>query len=162
MTVLFHHEGQIDLERAEAVRYTAPSGARVFSAGSYEFAWALDGYRVNGDGIETPVDPRVQQFVRNMLADLVRPAPPARVTARRSKHASVVTVAFSDPRIAGVVVMRQRGAGTFVTVCHARAKVCVDRAKLRPGVYRYEAILSDEWGRSDARASAPVRVQKPS
>jgi hypothetical protein len=162
VTVLFHHEGQIDLERAEAVRYTAPSGARVFSAGSYEFAWALDGYRVNGDGIETPVDPRVQQFVRNMLADLVRPAPPARVTARRSKHASVVTVAFSDPRIAGVVVMRQRGAGTFVTVCHARAKVCVDRAKLRPGVYRYEAILSDEWGRSDARASAPVRVQKPS
>ena len=37
VTVLFRHVGTDPLERAEGLRYSAPSGARVFSAGSLEF-----------------------------------------------------------------------------------------------------------------------------
>jgi N,N-dimethylformamidase beta subunit-like, C-terminal len=48
-----------------AVRYTASSGARVFSSGSIRFAVALD--PLNGRG-----DPRLQRFMRNALADLTR------------------------------------------------------------------------------------------
>lgn len=50
---------------ADAVRYTARSGARVFSAGSIRFAVALDP--------SGPLrDPRLQRFVRNAFADLTR------------------------------------------------------------------------------------------
>lgn len=48
-----------------AVRYTAPSGARVFSSGSIRFAVGLE--PLNGRG-----DPRLQRFMRNALADLTR------------------------------------------------------------------------------------------
>lgn len=51
---------------ADAVRVVARSGARVFSSGSIQFSWALDAY-----GGHTP-DPRVQQLVRNVIADLSR------------------------------------------------------------------------------------------
>ncbi|HEX3455330.1 MAG TPA: N,N-dimethylformamidase beta subunit family domain-containing protein, partial [Gaiellaceae bacterium] len=166
VTVLFEHIGDIDLERAEAVRYAAPSGARVFSAGSYELAWALDSYRVNGDGTETPVDPRVQQFVRNVLADLQTPAAPASVSARRLKSSTLVSVAHPDPRVA-VLVFRHAGAGAFSTgdtgvrqVCRTTAATCLDRTRLRPGLYRYAAVLVDAWATSPVRLSGPVRVRK--
>jgi hypothetical protein len=49
---------------ADAVRYTAPSGAVVFSAGSIRFATTLDPlYRA---------DPRMQRFMRNALDALLR------------------------------------------------------------------------------------------
>jgi hypothetical protein len=168
VTVLFHHEGDIDLERAEAVRYTAPSGARVFSAGSYELGWALDGYRVNGDGIETPVDPRVQQFFRNVLADLQTPAAPALVGVRRLRRSTRVTVTHVDPRVSDAVVYRHRGGAPFSSgdtgvteICRTTAKICLDTARLKPGLYRYAAVFLDEWGRSLPRLSAAVRVPKP-
>jgi hypothetical protein len=166
--VLFHHEGDIDLERAESVRYIAGSGARVFSAGSYEFGWALDGYRVNGDGIETPVDPRVQQFMRNVLADLQNPAAPGRVATRRLKRSTLVTVPRVDPRISALLVYRHRGATAFAPdgggvaqVCRTSATTCVDPGRLIPGLYRYAAVVEDAWGRSQPTLSAPVRVAKP-
>jgi len=167
VTVLFRHEGDIDLERAEALRYTASSGARVFSAGSYEFQWALDSYRVNGDGAGTPVDSRVQQFMRNALADLQRPAPPARVATRRLKRSTSVTVTWSDPRIAGALVYRRRGSAAFrpgdpgVRQVCTRVRACLDRARLAPGTYRYAAVVVDGWGESEPALSGPVRVPRP-
>jgi hypothetical protein len=50
---------------ADAVRYTAPSGARVFASGSIRFAVALDDLTGHGD-------PRLQRFMRNALADLTK------------------------------------------------------------------------------------------
>jgi hypothetical protein len=50
---------------ADAVRYTAPSGAKVFSAGSVRFAVALDDLTGHGDV-------RLQRFMRNALADMLR------------------------------------------------------------------------------------------
>jgi hypothetical protein len=51
----------------EVVRYTASSGARVFSWGSLYFVWGLDNY-YGHRGV--PPDPRLRQFMRNALADL--------------------------------------------------------------------------------------------
>ena len=168
VTVLFHHDGDRDLTRAEAVRYTAQSGARIFSTGSLEFGWALDSYRVNGDGIESPVDPGVQQFTRTMLADLQLPARPTRVMALRLQRSTRVFVTGNDPRLTGIVVLRHRGAGAFdpdaagvVRVCQRRSLSCLDTARLQPGLYRYAAAVFDRWGRSESRLSAPVRVPKP-
>jgi hypothetical protein len=67
LTTFFHYTGQPS--NADAVRYTAPSGARVFAAGSVEVAWGLDGF----GGHDTPPDPRLQQLVRNAFAAMTGP-----------------------------------------------------------------------------------------
>jgi Domain of unknown function (DUF4082)/Bacterial Ig-like domain (group 1) len=58
---------------SNAVRYTATSGAKVFSTGSIQFAWGLD-----SDTVQTPrTDIRVKQMVVNILADMnARPQTP--------------------------------------------------------------------------------------
>jgi hypothetical protein len=60
LKVLFHYEGSPI--SADAVRYTAPSGARVFSAGSLEFAWGLDDFPPRTTGVPNVVIPGLQQF----------------------------------------------------------------------------------------------------
>jgi N,N-dimethylformamidase beta subunit-like, C-terminal len=70
LTVLFHYEGvggTGNPTSADAVRYTAPSGARVFSSGSLFFIWGLDNYYGHRD---VPPDGRLGKFMRNALADL--------------------------------------------------------------------------------------------
>jgi len=52
------------------VRYVAASGARVFSAGSLQFVWGLDNFRTGAPGT---ADPRLQQFMRNAIADMTAP-----------------------------------------------------------------------------------------
>lgn len=52
---------------ARAVTYVARSGARIFSAGSLNFTWALDGIWQHMLGQPTFVDRRMQRFVRTML-----------------------------------------------------------------------------------------------
>ena len=70
LTVLFRYNG-IDRDGnpmdTEVVRYTAPSGARVFSWGSIYFVWGLDNYYGHRD---VPPNPHLRQFMRNALADL--------------------------------------------------------------------------------------------
>jgi hypothetical protein len=159
LTTLFHHEGTDPLERSESVTYTAPSGARVFASGSLEFSWALDDYRSNGDGFTTPVDSRVQQFVRNMLADMTRPEPPLSVVPIQIKAKTVrVRVRWpDDPRIEGALVYRERGT-TLVPVCRRPVRNCVET--LKAGTYRYQAVLVDGWGVSTPVRSAAIRVVK--
>jgi RTX calcium-binding nonapeptide repeat (4 copies) len=70
LTVLFHREfGGDTLGNADAVRYTAPSGAKIFASGSHQFVWGLE------DVLEMPmghglVDARLQRFAIAMLNDL--------------------------------------------------------------------------------------------
>jgi hypothetical protein len=68
LTTLFHYEGPPG--NADAVRYVAASGARVFSAGSLQFVWGLDNFRTGAPGT---ADPRLQQFMRNAIADMTAP-----------------------------------------------------------------------------------------
>ena len=63
VTVLFRTSIPNHLN-ADAVRYTAPSGARVFSSGSIRFAVALDDLTGRGDR-------RLQIFMRNAMADFL-------------------------------------------------------------------------------------------
>jgi hypothetical protein len=90
LTTLFHYEGKqtpqpvgvwkstFHSTDADAVTYTAPSGAVVFSAGSIDFGWLLAGVPEKGDPSPgttdpaTPPDARIERFVRTMLDDLAR------------------------------------------------------------------------------------------
>jgi hypothetical protein len=136
---LFHYDGPFGL--ADAVRYTAPSGARVFASGTAQFSWSLDDFSVTGRGAQS--DPRLQQFVRQMLDDLGRPAPPTvRVTRRRRGGVFVRTRLAGDPRVAGVQVYRVTAQGARVLLC--TRPLCVDRSPAA----RYEAVAVDPWGTS--------------
>jgi hypothetical protein len=70
LTVFFHYQGAPG--NADAVRYIAPSGARVFSSGSLQFTWGLDTFMTQERGNSAPADPRLQQFMRNALKDLTK------------------------------------------------------------------------------------------
>jgi hypothetical protein len=51
---------------ANAVRYTAASGAKVFSTGSIQWVWGLD-----SDGVTNPrTDPRAKQIAVNVFKDM--------------------------------------------------------------------------------------------
>jgi hypothetical protein len=68
LTVFFHYQGPSGvISNGDCTRYTAPSGARVFAAGSLQFSWGLDTFSAPAGS--TP-DPRLQRFVRNAIADL--------------------------------------------------------------------------------------------
>jgi hypothetical protein len=77
---------------ATATMFTAPSGARVFDAGTLQFSWALDSY-----GHTPPVNPSAQLFMQNLLDDLSRPLAPTRVAPTNT----------AAPSISGTVVEGQ-------------------------------------------------------
>ena len=158
-TVLFHYDGGgVDLN-GDAIRYTAPSGARVFASGAQEFSWALDSWRSDdtlapsspvGSDRSAPVDSRVQQFMRNALDDLTRPAAPAAV--RESRVPGGVRIRTGkpiDPRVVGRLVYRIRAGDPPVLVCQGTGRCVVPRATHR-GTYRFAAVYVDVWGRTSA------------
>jgi hypothetical protein len=70
VTDLFHYDGlhgsraqEGSRSNADAVRYTAPSGARVFAAGSLQFPWGLD-------PLQEHYDSRLDRFMRNAVDDM--------------------------------------------------------------------------------------------
>jgi hypothetical protein len=73
LTVLFHREaGGNTLGDADGVRFTAPSGAKVFASGSHQFAWGLEDVPGLRELVpEGVVDPRLQRFAEAMLADML-------------------------------------------------------------------------------------------
>ena len=147
---------------AHATRYVAASGARVFASGTMQFAWALDAFGAQLFGYVGP-DPRIQRFMRNALADLLRPAAPAPLSASVTAP-GMVTIRSSvtpDPRVEIVVVRHEGGAfaddPANVVVCRVRQLPCVDRV---PGhrVYAYAATAVDRWAGSDRAVSATIAV----
>jgi hypothetical protein len=148
---------------AKAVNYTALSGARVFASGSLQFAWGLDNFATEEQGPAYPADPRLQQFMRNALADLTRPAALGSVTP--TVTGSVVHVglaADADPRIRDVLVYRHEGSDPFplsagVQVCRgALATPCAELEPPGHRTYRYAAVVDDEWGQSAPTYSTPM------
>ena len=109
LTQFFHYENGsegINISRpnnADSVGYTADSDARVFSAGSLNFSWGLDPapddwggtlyqkyskkYEVSG------ADPRLQQFMRNMLDDLRQSDKPPETISKKPLTGSETTTA---------------------------------------------------------------------
>jgi hypothetical protein len=162
---LFHYEGAP--QNADAVKYTAPSGARVFSGGAQQLSWSLDTFNLGRHGRTLPEDTRLQQFMRNAVADLTRPAPPAAVTVRaRRRTATIAVQRRADPRVQRYDVVRHAGAAAFtpddvgvVPVCRTTGRACILR-RLRPGTYRFAAVAVDEWGRSVPTLSRKVVIRK--
>jgi hypothetical protein len=163
-TVLFHYDGQgVDIN-ADATRYTAPSGARVFASGAQEFSWALDSYRTDdifaprvpvGADRSAVVDSRVQQFMRNALDDLTRPAPPAALLLSRAPGGvRIRTGKPLDPRVVGRLVYRVRNQDPAVLVCQGFVRCVVPRVTA-PGKYHFEVDYVDTWGRTSAPALSP-------
>jgi hypothetical protein len=165
LTVLFHYGGPP--QNADAVRYTAPSGARVFAAGAQQFSWSLDTFNTGRVGRTLPPDTRLQQFMRNALADLIRPAPPGAVRARVRRQTVTLTLQrHEDPRVQRYEIVRHRGALAFALddpgvtrVCRTTGPACTLR-RLKPGTYRFAAFAVDEWGQSTATLSAKVVLRR--
>jgi len=156
ITVFFHYQGGV--QNADAVRYTAPSGARVFAAGAQQWSYSLDTFNTGRLGRTLPPDTRLQQFMRNALADLTRPAPPTAVRVRVTKRTLRITLqVHADPRVQRYEVYRQRGSAKTL-VCRSRGGACTLR-RVKPGAYRFSAIALDEWSESDPTLSRSVVVR---
>jgi hypothetical protein len=164
LVVLFHYEGPP--QNADAVRYTAPSGARVFASGAQQFSWGLDTFDTRRFGHSTPADPRLQQFMRNALDDLLRPASPQRYRLRVGHHSVHIHYAPpQDPRIRGILVFRHDGSSAFspgepevVRVCFSTDGRCRDTVPLNGRTVRYAAVAVDEWGESAPLVTEPLRL----
>ena len=161
LSVLFHYSGPSG--DADAVKYVAPSGARVFASGSLQFAWGLDTFATEEEGHTAPPDPRLQQLMRNALADLTRPAPPGPLSpAIAGRVVQVGMPAEPDPRIEEIAVYRHEGADPFalsdgVQVCRAAPSApCSEPEPAGHRTYRYAALATDEWAQSTPVYSAPL------
>jgi hypothetical protein len=165
LTGLFRYAGSP--ADADAVRYTAPSGARVFAGGAQQLSWPLDTFNLGRFGRVLPPDPRLQQFIRNVFADLTLPAPPAEVKVRvRQRTVRVAVRALPDPRVQSILVFRRRGSLPFqlgdagvVRVCPASKGVCMQR-RLSRGTYRWAAVTVDQWGQSVPTYSRAVVIRR--
>jgi len=165
LTVLFHYGGPP--APADAVRYTAPSGAIVFSAGSLSFAKGFDDFQER-PGVRPAGDPRLERFVRNAFADLLRPAAPRSVRTSVGPNGITISVQRApDPRVDGVRIYRApadqplaRGSRGLHLVCSTLGTSCVDRSVPRRRRVRYVVVVRDRWGASIPLVTAPV-VARP-
>jgi hypothetical protein len=135
-TVLFQY--QRPPTGADAVRFTAASGARVFSAGTLNFTHGLDDSGANATG-----DPRLERFVQNTLADLLKPAPPitVQITRLNAHTATIRVLRHPDPRVTAALVYRGRKL-----ICTTMTFTCTDRHATR--AQAYAVVLRDRWGLS--------------
>jgi hypothetical protein len=163
LTVLFHYGGAP--APADAVRYTAPSGAIVFSAGSLNFAQGLDDYRPRPAEPATG-DPRLEVFMRNALVDLLRPAAPRVSISGGRRGIRIELRRAQDPRIKSVRVFRApavkplaRGSRGMHLVCTTLLPSCVDSTAPRGRAVRYVVVLRDRWGSSVPVVTQPVAAR---
>jgi hypothetical protein len=165
LKVLFHYEGEP--ADADAVRYTAPSGARVFAGGAQQLSWSLDGFNLRRFGHTAPADPRFQAFMRNAFDDLTRPAAPLglRVKVRPLTATVVLRVrAHADPRVTSFEIFRHGGANAFQPTDAGVSRVCRTAStcklrRLRRGVYRFAVVAVDQWGTSVPTLTPPIRIR---
>ena len=164
---LFHYDGEGVDQNADAVKFTAPSGARVFASGAMSFSWGLDDYRADGQLVRTPPggngngssDSRLQQFVRNMLDDLTRPAPPKSVSVSQDGALlNVSVVPSADPRVQGFVAALKKTTGGWRLICRG-ALSCSGRAPRHAGIYSIAAGFVDKWDRRSAAVRTKISVQ---
>jgi hypothetical protein len=164
LTVLFHYDGQGVDENADAVRFTMPSGARVFASGAQQFSWALDDWRSDGTTFpappvepwrDVPADPRIQQFMRNALADLTRPAAPTKIAVlRRGKKVRVSVARTIDPRVRSFVAAARVGTH-WVRLCHG-LHACTGVVPPLAGPLTVGVVNVDVWRSHSAAAFSAV------
>ena len=162
-TVFFHFPGANERGPGDVTRYIATSGARVFDGSALQFSWGLDNWGTD----LPPADPRLQQFVRNALDDLTRPAAPIEVTATRGRKRVTVRIRrYTDVRVRWTAVYRHAGRGAFgiggrgtQLVCVTTTDRCLDRTLPFPRIARYAAITRDRWNPSRPTYSDTVTLR---
>jgi hypothetical protein len=161
-TPLFHFSGApLNKADADAVRYVAPSGARIFASGTHRFSWGLDDDVYTDRGIASE---GLQQFMRNVVADLSRPIPPARLQVFASAKAWRFRVdRYADPRVNYVAVYGHPGPDLFDSsdgslLCETSGRICVAKP-LGQGLYRFIAVTVDDWAQSAPTPSRPVTAR---
>jgi hypothetical protein len=159
LTALLHMSYNSPTGDADAVRFTAPSGARVFASGAQRFSWALDTFGTQAYGHQQAPIPGIQQLVRNMLDDLTRPAPPSlvRVFPLPAAAFGVRTGRPLDARVVGRLVYLLHNDDPPLLLCSGRAR-CVAPRPTAPGTYRLEAMFVDAWGRASAPTFSRTRT----
>lgn len=160
--VLFHYDGGGVDQNGDAVKFVAPSGARVFASGAQEFTWALDSWRADnklfttipvGSDRSALVDPRIQQFMRNVFSDLMRPAAPTGVSARASRGVVRVTLPPQvDPRIHAFVATVKTRKGKWQPLCRG-ARTCSGKLPRGTGPVVVGVVSVDRWNASSATAA---------
>jgi hypothetical protein len=157
LVALFHAQQQPS--DADAVRYVASSGARVFSAGSLRFVWGLDDW--NGSQY---VSGPLQQFMQNALEDMLRPAPPGEAIAALIGSAiELAANVHPDPRVSSIEIHRSEGSGGFAISRQNLVQTCVLQGPCSdrpPGhrTYTYAAVAVDRWGASSPIYTSPIGV----
>jgi hypothetical protein len=134
--------------------YTAASGANVFDAGTFKLPWGLDSY-----GNNAPVNPGVQQLVRNVLANLIGDQPPIANAGGPYNGISKRSIQFdgtssSDPD--GVIIAYQWdfGDGTTGTLAQPTHQYAAN------GSYTVTLTVTDNVGsRNVATTSATIADQ---
>lgn len=163
LTVFFHSEhenGHPPVEgqiwNADSARYTATSGARVFSASSFQFSWGLD-------PLQERYDQRLDRFMRNALDDLTRPAAPTAVTtAPRPRGVLVAVPRPTQVQVNGIVAFRHPGPAAFGPGARGTVRIALPGCTAfvdRPGrgVFRYTVAYTNRWRPSISRLGAEVR-----
>ena len=98
---------------SHAVRYTAPSGARVFAAGTIQWAWGLAPHFLDDPGAQqtyqdSPIDtsdPRIQQATYNLFADGgVQPNTPAGIVVDGNQPPTAAFTISPNPAAPGQTV----------------------------------------------------------
>jgi len=165
LKVLFHYEGSP--ANADAVRYTATSGARVFAGGAQQLSWSLDNFNLTRFGRTLPADTRMQQFIRNALADLTRPARPTSLQVTvQGRMVTLKAKGHADPRVK-FQSFKHAGAAPFALTDAGVAKLCKNKTgncvirNVAPGNYRYAVVTVDDWGKSLPIFTAKVVVPPP-
>jgi hypothetical protein len=103
---------------ADSVRYTACSGAEVFSAGSLQFSWGLDSWRnpaysQAGLPAPAPASPALQAAMTHALVDLTRSHVPVSGPPAICVPTSTFTASMSEPAVGQAVEFRSSAIDTY-------------------------------------------------
>jgi hypothetical protein len=158
--VLLHWAGSP--ENADAVTYTAPSGARVFSDGTMQLTWALDdiGHPPHADG-------RVQALFANIFdalggapPDTAPPVPALLSPAPGHWVGSPVTFTW-NVRVSGTetfsLVIDGKPAGSVASSA-CSATECSLTTSLRGGRHTWQIVATDPLGGVSGSPSQTFRV----
>jgi hypothetical protein len=163
---------------AESVRYTACSGAEVFSAGSLQFSWGLDGWRAPAylrSGFPPPPPPSagLQQAMTRALVDLTHPHVPKVGPPKICVPSPRFTTSLARPAIGEPVVFTSTArdkygqiAGQAWDLSGSRrfqdgTGLTAARSFSSPGVFRVGLRVTDSSGASATTTTTLLVCQCP-
>ena len=163
--------------RQDTVRYTACSGAEVFTAGSLQFSWGLDAWRdpYYADGgfgrprAAPPANDGLQRAMAQALHDLTRSHAPVHGAPQICVPSVRITASVARPAVGQRVTFRSGSTDTYGqisgqhwTIFTGRGAAYASGARVRwvfrrPGVARVRLVVADSSG-ATARQVKTMRV----